>query len=992
MKKILLFLSLITLAILTVAQSPEIERLKKELNNHKKQDTFRVNRLNDLATNTELSSSERLNFANEAMAISDNVKYQKGRGYAYMLLGDINISEGKITEGKILFLKADSIAQKLNNLELQAELVYRMAILATDEQEKIRLFLKTDSIATKTSNYKLQAKILANMATVALNDRDSKALNQLAFSKAEKSGDVDLQCQILFILGRSLASKGDTTALSYYLKAEKIAKNAGNKTLLSRCQSAIGIYYLSYVSDYAKAMEYVLKQEHSAEDANDLQSLISSWINLGSIYSYLGDQDNALVYLTKAEEGNKTLKDNWTEYILQSSFGERYRLQGKYPEAIKAYNKAMEIRGESYFITESNLADVYTRMDNLPLAFQYAFSALKQSKEINDVMMKAWIYGILSRAYLKNNMSDSAIYYGHLGLESATKAGNIEQMRDNTLALSNAYASKTDFRNAYNNRILYANYRDSMMNEEVRNRTAVQQYTFNLDKKEAQIATLGNQKKYQRNLLIGAVALLFIILVSALSLLRNNRQKQKANKLLQKQKLEIDEKAQKLSEQKDNVELLNNIGRKTTSSLSIEKIIGTVYKNVNTLMDANIFGIGIYNDTLKQIEFPATYENGEPLPFYINSIEDEHRFGAVCFKESTEIIINNLSEEYKDHLQEVTTPDGGNQPVSVIFLPLIAKDKKLGVITVQSFKENAYSEYQLFMLRNIATYTAIAIDNAASYETLNKTLSTLKATQAQLIQKEKMASLGEITAGIAHEIQNPLNFVNNFSELNREMIDELQTELIAGNTEEAIEISNDIKNNEEKINTHGKRADAIVKGMLQHSRKTTGIKEHTDINALAEEYLKLGYHGLRAKNNSFNAVLKTDFDKSISNLNIVPQDISRVLLNLYNNAFYAVDEKLRQDPLQNGGNPGSQYLPTVSVNTKKSENHVLITVSDNGIGIPQKMIDKIFQPFFTTKPTGQGTGLGLSLSYDIIKAHGGEMKAESKEGVGTEFIVELPLT
>jgi signal transduction histidine kinase len=250
-----------------------------------------------------------------------------------------------------------------------------------------------------------------------------------------------------------------------------------------------------------------------------------------------------------------------------------------------------------------------------------------------------------------------------------------------------------------------------------------------------------------------------------------------------------------------------------------------------------------------------------------------------------------------------------------------------------------------------------------------------------------MASLGELTAGIAHEIQNPLNFVNNFSEVNKELIDEMQQELKAGKIDDAIEISNDIKANEEKINHHGKRADAIVKGMLQHSRSSNGLKESTDINALCDEYLRLSYHGLRAKDKSFNATLKTDFDESIGNINIIPQDIGRVVLNLINNAFYAA-------PLPPEGgflDPDYKHSPTVWVSTKKVGNKVLISVRDNGPGIPQKILDKIFQPFFTTKPTGQGTGLGLSLSYDIVKAHGGELKVETKEGEGTEFIIVLPI-
>src|SRR6187399_227469 len=266
---------------------------------------------------------------------------------------------------------------------------------------------------------------------------------------------------------------------------------------------------------------------------------------------------------------------------------------------------------------------------------------------------------------------------------------------------------------------------------------------------------------------------------------------------------------------------------------------------------------------------------------------------------------------------------------------------------------------------------------------IEQAYDNLKAAQQQLIQSEKMASLGELAAGIAHEIQNPLNFVNNFSEVNEELVKELKGEADKGNLEEVKAIANDIAFNSEKINHHGKRADTIVKGMLQHSRASSSVKEPTDINALADEYLRLAYHGLRAKDKSFNADIKTDFDNNIGKINITPQDIGRVILNLINNAFYAVGEKKKQSAEE-------EYEPTVSVSTKKIGDKVLISVKDNGNGVPQKVLDKIFQPFFTTKPTGQGTGLGLSLSYDIVKAHGGELKVETKEGEGSVFVITLP--
>ena len=325
-------------------------------------------------------------------------------------------------------------------------------------------------------------------------------------------------------------------------------------------------------------------------------------------------------------------------------------------------------------------------------------------------------------------------------------------------------------------------------------------------------------------------------------------------------------------------------------------------------------------------------------------------------------------------------------------------------------KELAITTFKLDRTEKVKRTTAILLEETIKEleqkrKAVEVTLAELKSAQAQLIQSEKMASLGELTAGIAHEIQNPLNFVNNFSELSKQLIGEMNEELVeasrqyaAGSSQSgedrlklAEEIANDISQNLEKINYHGKRAADIVKGMLQHSRTSSGQKEPTDINALADEYLRLAYHGLRAKDKSFNAEFKTEFDENLPKINVIPQDIGRVLLNLINNAFYAVDKKAKEI--------NEDYKPLVVVKTHLESSPpggsggqvAKITVKDNGPGIPTHIIDKIFQPFFTTKPTGQGTGLGLSLAYDIVKAHGGELRVETKEGEGTSFIFIIPL-
>ena len=282
---------------------------------------------------------------------------------------------------------------------------------------------------------------------------------------------------------------------------------------------------------------------------------------------------------------------------------------------------------------------------------------------------------------------------------------------------------------------------------------------------------------------------------------------------------------------------------------------------------------------------------------------------------------------------------------------------------------------------------AVEESNAA----LQLSIQELKSAQAQLIQSEKMASLGELTAGIAHEIQNPLNFVNNFSEVSRELLDEMKMAIDKDDKKEVKELANDVIQNMEKILHHGKRADGIVKGMLQHSRSSSGQKELTDINALCDEYLRLAYHGWRAKDHSFNAKFETRFDESVGKINVIPQDLGRVILNLINNAFFAVNERNARGE--------ANYQPTVSVTTSLSPlpgrgvgGEVVISIRDNGTGIPAAVVEKIFQPFFTTKPTGQGTGLGLSLSYDIItKGHGGSLKVETNENEGSVFIISLPV-
>jgi len=337
-------------------------------------------------------------------------------------------------------------------------------------------------------------------------------------------------------------------------------------------------------------------------------------------------------------------------------------------------------------------------------------------------------------------------------------------------------------------------------------------------------------------------------------------------------------------------------------------------------------------------------------------------------------------------IQNAETYQGSTEPPESLYLHFVPFPQ--GMLYVGDVQP--LTDEKLELVKTLAEAFSIAYARYEDFRKLEEaknkievTLNELKAAQAQLVHSEKMASLGELTAGIAHEIKNPLNFVNNFSEVSRELLDEMKTEIQNKNIDEVIELIEDLKQNLDKINQHGKRADSIVKGMLLHSRGSSGEKSLTDINDLLDQYVNLAYHGMRAQNKEFNITIEKDYDKTLDKFNVVPQDISRVFLNIINNACYAAYERKRK-------NSDNNFSPTLKISTKNLKDKIEIKIGDNGNGIPADHLDKIFQPFFTTKPTGEGTGLGLSLSYDIVtKVHGGELNVETIEGKGTEFIIIL---
>jgi len=439
------------------------------------------------------------------------------------------------------------------------------------------------------------------------------------------------------------------------------------------------------------------------------------------------------------------------------------------------------------------------------------------------------------------------------------------------------------------------------------------------------------------------------------------------------------------------VERLSIIGRDITATLSVENIIEIVYENVNRLMDASVFSIGLFNPDLRRLDFPVSREKGEPLPFHYYDLNDENRLAVWCFKNQREILINDYEVEYQKYVPESPAPVAGGDTCSILYLPLTYKDRTTGVITAQSFEKNAYTAFHVNMLRNLAVYTAIALDNAEAYRRLHALLEDLKSAQESLVAQSKLAALGALTAGIAHEIKNPLNFVNNYAQLSADLVGEIRA-LLKGQTlhldPEAMqslgEYLETLERNTGKIKEHGQRADSIVRSMLQHSRGKAGERQSTDINAMLDEDLNLAYHGMRAQDSSFNIQIEKNFDPTIGKLEIVPQDISRALLNIITNACYETHRKR--------SSVRGPYSPKLSVSTRKLAGQVEIRIRDNGNGIPEAIRDRIFLPFFTTKPTGQGTGLGLSITNDIVvHGHGGQLLFETEEGEFTEFVVRLPV-
>ncbi len=655
--------------------------------------------------------------------------------------------------------------------------------------------------------------------------------------------------------------------------------------------------------------------------------------------------DSALQILAGIPERSKALSFRRGETDSYNVLGNAWQTKGNFDKALDFYNKAYTLAQKIKYVKAlpgllGNIALVYLNQGNYAIALQKFYESLKAAEAVDDkLVIRSSFNNIGTIHFYQGKMNDAEIAY------------------QKTLEISRDIADTSGMITAYNN-IGEVNLEQNDPSKALVNLSVAYQLAKLKNLPDMLVAvtnTLGDS--YLRLDSLKKAAGFFETSLTLSRRLSNARATCKA--LIGMAKVQTKQ------------GLLTDALVNAQESLAKAMEMG----QVQLLRDANKVVADIYekmgegNDALKY------YKQSEVYADSLLSIESER--AAANFKAEYEFSKKELEFQRKELQQRW-----------MIFSALAALLTLLVILWIISRSRKRLSiTYKDLQHKNLII--------EGQKKTAEETLSQLKSAQAQLIHAEKMASLGELTAGIAHEIQNPLNFVNNFSEVSNELIEELKGERrkVPGERDQhqEDEILNDIAQNLQKINQHGNRADAIVKGMLQHSRSSVGQMESTDINKLADEYLRLAYHGFRAKDKSFNATLKTDFDISIGKINIIPQDIGRVLLNLINNAFYAASL-----PSEGGfSDPAYKHEPTIWLKTSRNPPsggrgaEVLISVRDNGAGIPQKILDKIFQPFFTTKPTGQGTGLGLSLSYDIVKAHGGEIKVETKEGEGTTFIIQL---
>ena len=784
-------------------------------------------------------------------------------------------------------------------------------------------------------------------------------------------------------------------ALSLSAQAMEQFIELDDKSGESQSLVSIGaIYY--YMGDYDQGLDYFLRGLQLGEGIDQKESMAYAYNGAGYIYSIQGDNEKGLNFLEKALNLSRSIENFSLQSSILESIATLYLNDGRIDKAHQTFTECQKLSEEkndkrNLGYALFGIGEVLLQKNKLEEAKDSFLKSLKTYRDFGYKVGEAQALLFLGKVCLLQGSDESETYL----MESLEVAEDIKAKASIYMVhetLAEFYEDKEDIHSFVKHYKLYHKYKSEVYKEEQELKHKYQNIKFEMDKlqKEAEINRLTNVVMKEKN-------------------------------------AELEKKTLELEKSYESVSVLSKIGRDITSTLDLDTILNTVYENVNQLMDATVFGVGIYNEEEGAIEYQLSVEEGKRYQPYKRTMSDKTQLAVWCIENNKEVFINDIDKEFSSYLEDIdltmlktaSLEDGSKPktPNSLIYLPLQVKEKIIGLVSIQSFEKNKYQKHHLEILKTLASYTSAALYNAKSYETLQGTLNELKSTQDQLIQAEKLASLGQLTAGIAHEIKNPLNFVNNFSELSVELVEEIRHEVrrmtadggpevgLSHDTDLILEILDDIEANLKTIHKHGSRADSIVKSMLQHSSGGSGKMEPNDLNNLAREFVNLSFHGMRAGEEPINVDLKYDLDASIGNVPLIAEDFSRVIVNLTNNAFDAMREKLsetsnvkgKKSPLERSGGAErsrgvsavEDYHPQLMVRTKRTDGSVTIEIEDNGPGIPDEIKNKILQPFFTTKKGTQGTGLGLSITNDIIKAHGGSMGIKSSPGKGTTFTIHL---
>jgi len=883
-------------------------------------------------------------------------------------------------------------------------------MLTRDSQKSLSYGQQALALASRLRQEKSEVRALLAMAYAqAFLDKTEEALklSNQALKKARQLADKSLIMRSYSCLAQGYIIKGAfQQAIDNARIAYRFARQTGNLweqknclTHISECQYRLG--------EYIPALTTGLQGLRLAEQVKDTSQLATSMAQISAIYSELRDTAKMISYAEKAVKlADKISQPNVLGNGL-SALAVAYFWKGRLLESLQLYErlaKEVDVTPSNQSINWGNIAEIYRMQKRYDLAKTAAHRAFRLARKVNSVLAQSWAVTNLAATYQAMGRLDSATYYAQLGLRHSESLGEKTLRPTLYQTLADVYAQRKDFTRAYHYQSQAIAYKDSLNNDEKTRQAAAIQLNFELSKKQNEIALLTKDKQLQvqearrqRLLFYGSLVVLALIGGLVFILLRSNRQQRQANTLLSRQKQEIDQQARQVIAQRDelqtsyrNVEQLGQIGRQITTHLTAQPIIATTYANVNHLMDAAVFGIGLYNADQDELEFPATYERGEPLPPYTNPLTDENRLDVWCFTRQEELVIGNLQAEYTHYIAQLQEPKAGAHAQSLIYLPLKVKEKCLGVITVQSFQQEAYSAYHLYMLRNLAIYVAIALENADAYGRLNQTLAELKATQAQLIQQEKLASLGELTKGIVDRILNPVNYINNFAQASVSVLEEVaellqqhQNDLareIRQELEEALEM---VRQSLDKIQYHGASTARIMQDMQKLLKPKSTEFSVLSVNKLVEQKIKESLQKTEETLKPFRPIeLAFELDPRPMLSKVLPHELSQVLTSLLENACYALTEKSKKVPA---------FEPHIWVKTYREADQVRIQLRDNGKGIPVQELKQVFTPFFTTKPTSKGTGLGLYISKDLIEYHQGRLVIESQEGEFTQVTIVLPV-